>query len=230
MYSYISIFQAYVFVAMIWSWLFETHNNMDIVTCTDTLRWTIILFMYTSEIYLPALWVFISVSTGRFLPRFAFNSTRLGIFSTVGFSQIRRTTTLWFRLRVQIYTIHYNEQVVMQRLNFVSLVNHRLIYCPVHLTRLSGRLYWLEHAKILQCTTSNMLILLTCPLLVTLAAYCRISRLLTDSDRVCFCARVNPSPPSAAYMSQLIWSALVQIMACRLTGAKRLSEPMLGYC
>ena len=31
-------------------------------------------------------------------------------------------------------------------------------------------------------------------------------------------------------MRQSIWSALVQIMACRLFGAKPLSKPMLGYC
>ena len=39
---------------------------------------------------------------------------------------------------------------------------------------------------------------------------------------------VNSSPPSAAYMHQWIGSALVQIMACRLFGAKPLSKPMLG--
>ena len=38
------------------------------------------------------------------------------------------------------------------------------------------------------------------------------------------------SPPSAPYMCQWIGSALVQIMACRLLGAKPLSEPMLTYC
>ena len=37
-------------------------------------------------------------------------------------------------------------------------------------------------------------------------------------------------PPSAAYMRQWIGSALVQIMACRLFGAKPLSESVLTYC
>ena len=41
---------------------------------------------------------------------------------------------------------------------------------------------------------------------------------------------INSSPPSAAYMRQWIRSTLVQIMACRLFGAKPLSEPVLGYC
>ena len=41
---------------------------------------------------------------------------------------------------------------------------------------------------------------------------------------------LNSSPPSAAYMRQWIGSALVQIMACRLFGAKPLSKPMLGNC
>ena len=37
-------------------------------------------------------------------------------------------------------------------------------------------------------------------------------------------------PISAAYVCQWTGSASVQIMACRLIGAKPLSEPMLGYC
>ena len=41
---------------------------------------------------------------------------------------------------------------------------------------------------------------------------------------------INSSPPGAAYIRWWIRSALVQIMACRLFGAKPLSEPMLGYC
>ena len=40
----------------------------------------------------------------------------------------------------------------------------------------------------------------------------------------------NSSPPSAAYIRQWIWSALVQIMACRIIGAKPLSKSKLGYC
>ena len=40
---------------------------------------------------------------------------------------------------------------------------------------------------------------------------------------------INSSPPGAAYMRQWIRSALVQIMACRLLGAKPLSNAMLGY-
>ena len=38
------------------------------------------------------------------------------------------------------------------------------------------------------------------------------------------------SPFNAAYMRQLIGLKLVQTKACRLFGAKPLSEPMLGYC
>ena len=41
---------------------------------------------------------------------------------------------------------------------------------------------------------------------------------------------VNSSPPSAAYMRQWTGSSLVQVMACRLFGAKPLPEPMLTYC
>ena len=38
------------------------------------------------------------------------------------------------------------------------------------------------------------------------------------------------SSPSVAYMRQLIGSALVQIMACRLFGTKPLSKPVLEDC
>ena len=37
-------------------------------------------------------------------------------------------------------------------------------------------------------------------------------------------------PPSAAYMRQWTLSALVQVMACHLLGAKPLPEPILTYC
>ena len=37
-------------------------------------------------------------------------------------------------------------------------------------------------------------------------------------------------PPSGAYMRQGTESALVQLMACRLSGTKPLPEPMLIYC
>ena len=41
---------------------------------------------------------------------------------------------------------------------------------------------------------------------------------------------INSYPPSAAYIRQWTGSALVQVMACRLFGAKPLPEPMLAYC
>ena len=44
------------------------------------------------------------------------------------------------------------------------------------------------------------------------------------------CFLLNSSPLSASYSRQWTWSALVQVMACRLFGAKPLPEPMLAYC
>ena len=44
------------------------------------------------------------------------------------------------------------------------------------------------------------------------------------------CVYFNSAPPSAAYMCRWTGSALVQIIACRLVGAKPLSEPKLEYC
>ena len=43
-------------------------------------------------------------------------------------------------------------------------------------------------------------------------------------------SNVKSSPPSAVHMLPWTWSALVQIMACCLFGAKPLSKPKLGYC
>ena len=38
------------------------------------------------------------------------------------------------------------------------------------------------------------------------------------------------SPPTAEYIGRWTESALVQVMACRLSGAKPLPEPLLPYC
>ena len=46
---------------------------------------------------------------------------------------------------------------------------------------------------------------------------------------LCLPPWVNSSSPSGAYRRQWIGLALVQIMACRLFGAKPLSKPKLGY-
>ena len=60
-----------------------------------------------------------------------------------------------------------------------------------------------------------------------------------DNFRCCRCWQfdnftsfnvIDLSPPSAACMRQWMGSALVQIMACRLFGAKPSPEPMLAYC
>ena len=40
---------------------------------------------------------------------------------------------------------------------------------------------------------------------------------------------INSSPPSATYMHQRIGPSFIQVMACRLFGAKPLPEPMLAY-
>ena len=42
--------------------------------------------------------------------------------------------------------------------------------------------------------------------------------------------QMNSSPHSAAYMRRWTGSSLVQVMACRLFGAKPLPEPMMAYC
>ena len=51
-----------------------------------------------------------------------------------------------------------------------------------------------------------------------------------DTDRVPSQRPINSFPPSAAYMPQWTGSAVVQIMACRLSGAEPLHEAMLTYC
>ena len=42
--------------------------------------------------------------------------------------------------------------------------------------------------------------------------------------------KLNSVRPSDAYMHRSTRPLLVQLMACRLVGAKPLSEPILGYC
>ena len=50
------------------------------------------------------------------------------------------------------------------------------------------------------------------------------------SDKKALFSWINSLRPSDAYMRQLTRPSLVQIMACRLDGAKQLSEPLLEYC
>ena len=51
-----------------------------------------------------------------------------------------------------------------------------------------------------------------------------------DLFTIWFCLLFYSSPPSAAYIRQWTGLVLVQIMACRLDGAKPLFEPLLTYC
>ena len=48
--------------------------------------------------------------------------------------------------------------------------------------------------------------------------------------RIVVLRSLNSSRPSDAYMRQQTRPSLLHIMACRLTGAKPSSEPMLDYC
>ena len=87
------------------------------------------------------------------------------------------------------------------------------IYNPCMHTRCSWTLLW-------SANSSFTLVLEYCLLVLGLSySYTKAS----DTT-------LNSSPPSAAYMHQLIGSSLVQIMVCRLFGTKPLSKPMLGYC
>ena len=66
------------------------------------------------------------------------------------------------------------------------------------------------------------------PLFVFCSTYEPVCYLVNDFAAMIVC--FNSSPPTAADMSQWVGPALVQIMACRLFGAKPLSKPMLVYC
>ena len=50
------------------------------------------------------------------------------------------------------------------------------------------------------------------------------------SNIFCRMCKINSLRPSDAYMRQENSASLVQIMACRLVGAKPLSEPIIKYC
>ena len=62
-------------------------------------------------------------------------------------------------------------------------------------------------------------------------AYCHASSFISELLVVTeFQYSFHSAPPSAAYLCRWIGSALIQIMAYSLFGAKPLSKPMLGYC
>ena len=50
------------------------------------------------------------------------------------------------------------------------------------------------------------------------------------SPNILSTTKVNSSPPNGAFMRQWTGSALVQVMTCRLFGAKPLPQPILPYC
>ena len=56
------------------------------------------------------------------------------------------------------------------------------------------------------------------------------SRMIVAFQNVVPLLTLLPLGPHYIYMRQWIRSILVQIMACRLCGAKQLSQPMLAYC
>ena len=62
---------------------------------------------------------------------------------------------------------------------------------------------------------------------IALIYWCGLFRSLFISPLVENCLTFNPLRPSDAYMRQYNIPTLVQIMACRMLGAKPLSEPML---
>ena len=72
-------------------------------------------------------------------------------------------------------------------------------------------------------------------LFITVSVYALV--LVPPGQRTCYWQKdflyygisFNSSPPSATYMRQWIGSALVQIMAWRLFGAKPFPEPMPGW-
>ena len=97
--------------------------------------------------------------------------------------------------------------------HFISLFcTNALFWLSPHFQYPSGLLHWHRGS----ITGQSCMI---APAPITLSARIRVN---------VWC--VFSSSPSAAYMRQLIGSALVQIMACCLFGTKPLSKPMLGYC
>ena len=65
--------------------------------------------------------------------------------------------------------------------------------------------------------------------IIVRANYLDLDKWPTDMTCMHQQSLVNSFLPGAAYMRHWVGSALVQIMACRLFGAKPLPEPMLSY-
>ena len=57
-----------------------------------------------------------------------------------------------------------------------------------------------------------------------------ITRIDVSQRNISLLELFNSSSPGAAYMRRRTGSTLVQVMACRLFGAKPLPEPMMAYC
>ena len=77
-----------------------------------------------------------------------------------------------------------------------------------------------------QACSSKMVKIMTADALAPCVARTSAAMILTMSILVF----LNSSPPSAVYMRQCTGSALVQVMACRMFGAKPSPESMLAYC
>ena len=64
---------------------------------------------------------------------------------------------------------------------------------------------------------------------ISFSMYPKIKYTTRTRQTVCLLLPLTHLPPSATYMRQWPGSALVQIMACRLFGAKPLPQPVLTY-
>ena len=67
-------------------------------------------------------------------------------------------------------------------------------------------------------------------LLLQASIYWYLTSYISVITVICNRELINSSLPSGVYMRQWIGSTLVQIIVCRLFGAKPFSKPMLGYC
>ena len=124
----------------------------------------------------------------------------------------------------------------MERIPLITeRINQSDILNPLHLVSISGvnkKPPSMDQEQVIKCFG----IAVTCNwwkeiiLIFLLDNDVFVSILITAMNILCYENWTHPPPPSAAYIRRWTGSALVQVMTCRLSGAKPWPEPILPHC
>ena len=113
----------------------------------------------------------------------------------------------------------YSHQVGAVKQSMSGVLSHRELFCHQTLGQVYRKLHYCINRALVSVTSAKEESLFPHPYLGLLS---RKDQITSPTELV--------YQPSAALMCQWTGSALVQIIACRLIGAKPLSKPMVDYC